>query len=65
MGLGKLGFPMASFLSSKHNVQCFDLNRKLVDLLKKNSKSYLPNEIGINRYLKKKLRYLITFKNLY
>jgi UDPglucose 6-dehydrogenase len=56
MGLGKLGFPMASFLSAKHNVQCFDLNHKLVDLLKKNSKSYLPNEIGINRYLKKKIK---------
>jgi UDP-N-acetyl-D-mannosaminuronate dehydrogenase len=34
MGLGKLGFPMASFLSAKHNVQCFDLNHKLIDLLR-------------------------------
>lgn len=56
MGLGKLGFPMASFLSAKHNVQCFDLNHKLIDLLRKKPKSYLPDEIGINKYLKKKIK---------
>lgn len=56
MGLGKLGFPMASFLSLKNNVQCFDLNHQLIKLLKKNSKSYLPDEIGINKYFKKKIK---------
>jgi UDPglucose 6-dehydrogenase len=60
MGLGKLGFPMACFLGSKHSVKCFDINSKLRNILERNPESYLTHEFHINRYLKKKIKIFKT-----
>ena len=54
IGLGKLGFPMAKFLSYyNHSVSCFDINVKLSKRLIIDSKDYLSSEVGIKKYKKK------------
>ena len=55
IGLGKLGFPMALFLRSKFELNAFDTNREVRDIIKNNAKLYLPNETNIKKYLKKKI----------
>ncbi len=55
IGLGKLGFPMASFLRSKFIVNAFDKNIKIRNIIKKKPNSYLPYENKINKYLKKNI----------
>ena len=52
IGLGKLGYPMAEFLSSSGiPINCYDKNEKhLLDL--KNGKNFLEFEKGINNYRK-------------
>ena len=52
LGLGKLGYPMAEFLSSSGlSINCYDKNEKhLLDL--KNGKQYLKFERGLERYRK-------------
>ena len=48
IGLGKLGYPMAQFLSSSGaKINCFDKNKELVQELKKNYGEHL-HEIGLN-----------------
>ena len=48
IGLGKLGYPMAQFLSSSGaKISCYDKDEKLVDDLKKNHGEHL-HEIGLN-----------------
>ena len=48
IGLGKLGYPMAQFLSSSGaKINCFDKDRELVQELKKNHGEHLY-EIGLN-----------------
>ncbi len=48
IGLGKLGYPMAQFLSSSGaKISCYDKDLKLVDKLKKNHGEHL-HEIGLN-----------------
>ncbi len=56
IGLGKLGFPMAIFLRSKFEVNAYDSNTNLRNLIIKKPSSHLPNETNIKKYLKKKLR---------
>ena len=47
IGLGKLGYPMAQFLSSSGaKINCYDNNKNLVDDLKKNNGEHL-HEIGL------------------
>ena len=47
IGLGKLGYPMAQFLSSSGaKINCYDNNKNLVDDLKKNHGDHL-HEIGL------------------
>ncbi len=55
VGLGKLGFPMASFLRSKFEVNAYDKNIKIRNLIIKKPNSYLPNENKIKKYLKKNI----------
>tara|TARA_B100000989_G_scaffold122743_1_gene90737 strand:+ start:3221 stop:4564 length:1344 start_codon:yes stop_codon:yes gene_type:complete len=51
IGLGKLGYPMAQFLSSSGaKINCFDIDKKLVDELKENHGVYL-HETGLNNLL--------------
>jgi UDPglucose 6-dehydrogenase len=52
-GLGKLGFPMACFLS-KYNreINIFDINKKLTNIIKNNPNKYLPNELNLKKYIK-------------
>lgn len=53
IGLGKLGFPMATFLAkTKFKINCYDVNKNLVQLLKKKNNRYLPFEKGIKRNFK-------------
>ena len=48
IGLGKLGYPMAQFLSSSGaKINCFDIDKKLVDKLQKNHGAHL-HETGLN-----------------
>ena len=48
IGLGKLGYPMAQFLSSSGaRISCYDNDEKLVNDLKKNHGEHL-HEIGLN-----------------
>ena len=48
IGLGKLGYPMAQFLSSSGaKISCYDNDEKLVNDLKKNHGEHL-HEIGLN-----------------
>ena len=48
IGLGKLGYPMAQFLSSSGaKISCYDKDEKLVEKLKKNHGEHL-HEIGLN-----------------
>ncbi len=48
IGLGKLGYPMAQFLSSSGaKISCYDKDEKLVNDLKKNHGEHL-HEIGLN-----------------
>ena len=48
IGLGKLGYPMAQFLSSSGAmINCFDKDKELVQKLKKNHGEHL-HEIGLN-----------------
>ena len=47
IGLGKLGYPMAQFLSSSGaKINCFDIDKKLVDELKENHGAHL-HETGL------------------
>ena len=48
IGLGKLGYPMAQFLSSSGaKISCYDKNENLVKELKENQGEHL-HEIGLN-----------------
>ena len=48
IGLGKLGYPMAQFLSSSGaKINCFDIDKKLVDKLQENHGAHL-HETGLN-----------------
>ena len=60
IGLGKLGFPMALFLRSKFDINAYDSNKDLRNLIKKNPSLHLPKENNIQKYLKKKLNVLET-----
>jgi UDPglucose 6-dehydrogenase len=51
IGLGKLGYPMAQFLSSSGaKIKCYDANKELIDKLRNNEIDHL-NESGINNYI--------------
>ena len=51
IGLGKLGYPMAQFLSSSGaKIKCYDANKELSDKLKNNVIDHLT-ETGINNYI--------------
>lgn len=64
IGLGKLGYPMSLFLSTKFEVRCYDKNKKIIDkLLKQRNNDYLSNEENLTKYLKKK-RNIGFFYNL-
>ena len=59
IGLGKLGYPMAQFLSSSGaKISCYDKDEKLVNDLKKNHGEHL-HEIGLNNLVNNSL-YEIT-----
>ena len=60
IGLGKLGFPMALFLRSKFDINAYDSNKDLRNLIKKNPSLHLPKENNIQKYLKKKLNVFET-----
>jgi UDPglucose 6-dehydrogenase len=63
MGLGKLGFPMAMFLTnSNYKIQCHDINKNLTKNLKENVRNYLPHESGLKKYLKK-IKYIKIFED--
>lgn len=62
IGLGKLGFPMAIFLRSKFEVNAYDTNQHLRNLLINNSSLHLPNETSIKKYLKKKINIYETLE---
>jgi len=63
MGLGKLGFPMAMFLTkSNYKIQCHDISKDLTNVLKKKINDYLPHESGLKKYLKR-VKYLKIFEN--
>lgn len=63
MGLGKLGFPMAMFLTrSNYKIQCHDINKNLTNDFKRKVNDYLPHELGLKKYLKR-LKYLKIFEN--
>ena len=48
IGLGKLGYPMAQFLSSSGaKISCYDKDKDLVNNLKENQGSHL-HETGLN-----------------
>ena len=54
IGLGKLGYPMAQFLSSSGaKISCYDKDENLIDKLKKNNGEHL-HEIGLNRLVNNK-----------
>ena len=54
IGLGKLGYPMAQFLSSSGaKISCYDKDEKLVDDLKKNHGEHL-HEIGLQNLVNNK-----------
>jgi UDPglucose 6-dehydrogenase len=61
-GLGKLGFPMACFLS-KYNkeINIFDINKKLTNIIKNNPNKYLPNELNLKKYIKYKNNFKIFY----
>ena len=50
IGLGKLGYPMAEFLSSSgYSINCYDKNEKLLlELIQ--DETYLKFEIGLDKY---------------
>jgi nucleotide sugar dehydrogenase len=51
IGTGKIGLPLAVFLSKKFMVYGFDLNKELVDNLNRNV-NILPNEPGVYEQMK-------------
>ena len=54
IGLGKLGYPMAQFLSSSGaKINCYDKDETLVDELKKNNGDHL-HEIGLHNLVNNK-----------
>ncbi len=61
IGLGKLGFPMASFLSSKFEINGYDKNLQTRNLIKKKPNLHLPYEANIKKYTKKKIK---IFENI-
>ena len=61
IGLGKLGFPMASFLSSKFEINGYDKNLQTRNLIKKKPNLHLPYEANIKKYTKKKIN---IFENI-
>ena len=51
IGLGKLGYPMAEFLSSSgYSINCYDKNEKTISKLIKN-KTYLKFENGLKNLI--------------
>ena len=63
IGLGKLGYPMAQFLSSSGaKISCFDKDKALVDKLKENHGDHL-HEIGLHN-LENNKNDLIYHKNI-
>jgi UDPglucose 6-dehydrogenase len=56
IGLGKLGFPMSSFLRSKFEINGYDKNIQIRSLIKKKPNLHLPYEANIKKYTKKKIR---------
>ena len=61
IGLGKLGFPMASFLSSKFEINGYDKNLQTRNIIKKKPNLHLPYEANIKKYTKKKIN---IFENI-
>ena len=54
IGLGKLGYPMAQFLSSSGaKINCYDKDDTLIDELKKNNGDHL-HEIGLHNLVNNK-----------
>ena len=50
IGLGKLGFPMAKFLSSSnYKIQAFDINNEITNLIRKKPHEYLKYELNLNK----------------
>ena len=56
IGLGKLGFPMATFLRSKFDVNGYDKNTKIREIIRKKPNLYLANESKIKKYLNKNIK---------
>jgi len=61
IGLGKLGYPMALFLSTKHSVNAYDKNNEIIKkiLIEKN---YFKNENNSHKYLKQKKKIRFFYK---
>ena len=58
IGLGKLGFPMAKFLSSSnYKIQAFDINNEITNLIRNKPHEYLKYELNLNKkkYSKNKI----------
>jgi UDPglucose 6-dehydrogenase len=53
IGLGKLGYPMSLFLSTKFEVKAYDKNKIIIHKIL-NKKKYLENEESLKNYLKAK-----------
>jgi len=63
IGLGKLGYPMAMFLSTKFNVRGYDINKKIVNDILHKKNNYLAYEENLKKYIKRK-KSLKFFNNL-
>jgi len=53
IGVGKLGYPMALFLSTKHSINAYDKNNEIIKKISI-EKNYFKNENNLDRYLKQK-----------
>ena len=63
IGLGKLGYPMAMFLSTKFNVRGYDINKKIVNDILHKKNNYLAYEENLKKYIKRK-KSIKFFNNL-
>ena len=56
IGLGKLGYPMACFLSQNYsfNIKAWDINEKLCKDINNSNFNYLPFEKNLKKYKNKK-----------
>ena len=58
IGLGKLGFPMAKFLSSSnYKIQAFDINNEITNLIRKKPREYLKYELNLNKKKYSKIKF--------